>query len=312
MTEQGKAEQAENAKLKQLVEKSNNTIRILIIVLVLLLISGGVLGYLYFNKNLEAQRVQVEKNELIDEFQQLSDDYDDLKTENDTINLKLVRRQVEIQKLINEINHIKRTNAQIISRYKSELRTLRGIMKSYIVQIDSLNRWNEILRAENLEVKTMYMETRQELEKEKEIKEDLSEKVQQASVLQAKNIYAIGVNDRGKEKDNINRIEKLRVCFTLMENPIATRGKRKIYTRILRPDSVLLADSKENLFVFRDQMIIYSAARTVNYENQDLDVCIYWDNTGDLIEGTYWVNLYADGNKIGSTTMTLNQGIGFF
>jgi len=312
MTSQENNEKRESEKLKQLIEKNNNTIRILVIVLILLVIGGGVLGYLYYSKSLEAEKTQIEKQELINQFQNLSSDYEQLKTENDTINLKLVKRQVEIQKLINEINHIKRTNAQIISRYKSELNTLRDIMKSYIVQIDSLNRRNEILRAENLEVKTKYAATMQELEKEKEIKEDLSQKVEKASVLQAKNIYAIGVNSRGKEKDNINRIEKLRVCFTLMENPITSPGKKEIYTRIVRPDSVLLALSSENLFQYQDQMIIYSASRVVEYENRDLDVCIYYDNTGDLIEGTYTVNLYAEGHKIGATAMTLNQGIGFF
>ncbi len=311
MEEQEKQEQQD---MPQAGKKKNSKITILLIVILVVLILGlGFLGYLYYTQKQETEKIYNEKIELIGEFQELSEDYSDLKTENDSINLQLVQRQVEIQKMINDINTIKKTNAQIIQKYKNELKTLRDIMKSYIVQIDSLNRSNEMLRAENLEVKTRLKSVEETLAVEKEIKEELTEKVEKAGILAAKNIVAIGVNDRAKEKDKINKIEKLRVCFTVRENTVAEPGKREIYLRVLRPDSILLTNSKDNIFSFHDRKMVYSASREVQYENQDLDVCIYYDSKQEeLIEGTYAIGLYCGGHKIGETTMSLRESIGFF
>jgi flagellar basal body-associated protein FliL len=311
MEEQEKQEQQDKPQPEK--KKNYNITILLTIILVVLILGLGFLGYLYYTQKQETEKIYNEKIELIGDFQALSEDYSELKTENDSINLQLVQRQVEIQKMINEINTIKKTNAQIIQKYKNELKTLRDIMKSYIVQIDSLNRRNEMLRAENLEVKTRLKSVEETLAIEKEIKEELTEKVEKAEILTAKNIFATGVNDRAKEKDKINKIEKIRVCFTVRENSVAEPGKREIYLRILRPDSILLTNSKDNIFSFHDRKMVYSASREVQYENQDLDVCIYYDSKQEeLIEGTYNIGLYSGGHKIGETTMSLRESIGFF
>ena len=41
-------------------------------------------------------------------------------------------------------------------QYQKQVTTLRGIMRDFVVQIDSLNRRNQELLAENLEVKEQY------------------------------------------------------------------------------------------------------------------------------------------------------------
>jgi archaellum component FlaG (FlaF/FlaG flagellin family) len=45
--------------------------------------------------------------------------------------------------------------------------------------------------------------------------------------------------------------------------------------------------------------------REVNYEGMDLPVAIYWDNAGEspLMIGTYSIDLFADGNNIGTTSI---------
>ncbi|HQH41095.1 MAG TPA: hypothetical protein PK825_05070, partial [Bacteroidales bacterium] len=57
------------------------------------------------------------------------------------------------QDRIKKLLAINATNVEKINLYKKELVTLREIMKSYIVQIDSLNRRNMQLVEENEEVK---------------------------------------------------------------------------------------------------------------------------------------------------------------
>ena len=75
----------------------------------------------------------------------------------------------------------------------------------------------------------------------------------------------------------------------------------------MRPDQMLMSKSASNLFQFEDLKIQYSAMREVNYEGQELPVAIFWDNTteSELMTGQYTVDLFADGNNIGTTTFEI-------
>ncbi|MCK4466356.1 MAG: hypothetical protein KAU83_11655 [Bacteroidales bacterium] len=277
----------------------------LIIITFILAIGLGALIFLYFSQKsemIEMEKVLTEeKDSLANELSNLMFQYDTLKTNNESLNAKLETEQNKIRSLLT----IQASNAQKIRLYKKELATLRRVMKSYIVQIDSLNIKNIQLTAENIEVRKKLQDTRETNIELTQIKDELSSKVEIASVILAKNILPTPLNARGREKYKIERIDKIRVCFILRENPIVEAGKKDVYMRIARPDELILADSPDNLFEFKDEQIIYSSVRTVDYLNQDVDMCIYWNNNGDLIPGNYTVYLYLEGNHIGSTTFLL-------
>jgi uncharacterized coiled-coil DUF342 family protein len=228
--------------------------------------------------------------------------YDTLKTNNDSMNIEIGVQQDKIKRLLS----VQVSNAQKIRLYKKELSTLRSVMKSYIIQIDSLNTRNVELTAENKNVRTQLKEIEDENTELSKIKEELNSQVEMASVLQAKNILAIPLNSKGKEKKKINKIDKIRVCFTLRENPIASAGEKEVFLRIIRPDEIVVTSSVENLFEFIDKHLVYSAKRIVDYMNQDIDMCIYWNNDGQLIPGNYVGELYLDGSLIGNTSFVLN------
>jgi hypothetical protein len=199
------------------------------------------------------------------------------------------------------------TDAEKIRKYQGELETLRKVMRSYIVQIDSLNTRNKILVAENSQIRqqiTQVQDVNTELEK---VKVELSEKVEVASVIQAKNISASAVNKKNKETSRLNLMEKLMVSFTLRENPIAEAGQKQVFLRIMRPDSLVITTSPDNLFDYNSKRIIYSATRTIDYMNQDIDVTLWLDNTGDFIPGNYSAEIYLDGIIIGKTTFLLTK-----
>ncbi len=278
---------------------------LLIVVIVLLVGALGILGIQYLNlkedANEDAKIAEQVQEDLTNELNDMYVEYDSLKTENDSMNLKLEAEQAKIKRLL----AINASNAQKIRIYKKELGTLRDIMKSYIVQIDSLNQRNQALMEENRQVRTQLAEvetTRRTLEDEKE---QLTDKVNKASVLQAKDIIASPLNKRSKERDRVRAVEKVRVCFTLRENAIIESGTKTIYMRITRPDEIVLADNASNLFEYDGEMVVFTAKREVEYENQDVEMCIYWDRNEELIDGTYSVDLFHDGNVIGTTTFSL-------
>jgi len=274
------------------------------------IIMAGVLIFLvamYFDQKSKMTAMETEltreKDSLANELRKMIHSFDTLRTNNDSLNARLEREKQRIIKLL-EVNA---SNLQLIRRYRTEISTMRDIMKSYIVQIDSLNTRNKILTAENVQIRQQYkkaQDTNIELAK---AKEELSLKVEIASVIQAKDIVAAALNKKRKETTKINLLDKLRICFTLRENPIARAGQKEVFMRVIRPDSLVITGSSDNVFEYSGKKLIYSASRTADYMNQDIEMCIFLDNTGDFIPGNYNVELYLENTMIGRTSFMLTK-----
>jgi flagellar biosynthesis/type III secretory pathway chaperone len=274
------------------------------------IILGVILAFLvimYFvqrhNMNEMETVLTEEKDSLANELRRISFAFDTLKTNNDTLNANLARDKEKIVKIL----AINESNVRLIRQYKKEIKTMREIMKSYIVQIDSLNSRNKMLVAENSEIRQEIKEVRSTNTELSKAKNELTSKVEVASVIQAKDITAVPLNKKRKETNRVGLLDKLRICFTLRENPIAKAGQKVVYLRVIRPDSLIIATSPDNLFEYKKNKIIYSANREVDYMNQDIDMCIFLDNTGDFIIGNYSAELYLEGTIIGRTSFILSK-----
>jgi FtsZ-binding cell division protein ZapB len=251
------------------------------------------------NENL--QYVEGERAKLERELNDLIVVYDTLKTQNDSLAQQLEAEQERIRTLLKR----QASSTTKIKMYQRELETLRKVMKSYIVQIDSLNTRNRELTEENVQVRQELQKKSTEYEELSIKTHELSETVRFAQKLIATNIVAEGLNRNSKPKDRISKIEKIRVCFTIRENAVAEAGNKTIYLRISRPDEVVLSSPEGGIVDFDDQSIAYSAKRDLDYANEDIDLCVFWDATEELIPGTYFISLYAEGYEIGSTSMAL-------
>jgi FtsZ-binding cell division protein ZapB len=287
-------------------ERRNNLIIIMLSVLLIAVIAVFVVQRSENKKmmqilNLEKETIQAELNTLVT-------NYDSLHTNNQSLQSELQGAQTKVQDLITEIDQVKKVSYEQIAQYRKEVSTLREIMKNYIVQVDSLNRRNEKLLAENMQVKQDYAQSEsknQELTKEKA---NLQEKVKMAEMLEATGLTASGINARGKDAESARRAEQIKVSFTLSKNISAPRGEKVIYVRIQKPNQVLLQKSPNDLFKFEDLKIPFSAKREVTYEGNALPVNIYWDNAGEaFLPGEYTVDVFADGNNIGTTTFTMKR-----
>ncbi len=278
----------------------------LIILVIALVCAVGYLGYTYLDlrKRSEIEKAELtrQREKLEGELRDIYAEYDSLKSENDTMNMKLQAEQDRIERLLK----INANNVYKIHMYEKELTTIRKVLRSYVVQIDSLNTANQELRAQNLEVHQRLQRSETEKAELTQARDELSSKVEMASVLSAKNIVVAALrNEKGRETDRYDKTIRLRVCFTLRENPILEPGPREVYMRIVRPDNVVLT-SGVNFFDFEGEQTLYTASREVNYENVDVDLCLYWQNDdGQLIPGAYDLTLYAGGHIIGSTTFAL-------
>lgn len=286
-------------------ERRNN---IIVIVLALIL---AVVGTLYFMQNREhrviVKELSTEKDSIQVELTKLVVSYDSLQTENDTINEQLFVAQAKVKDLMLEVEQTKKISFEKINSYQKQVTTLRSIMRDFVVQIDSLNRRNQELLAENLEVKEQFKRSETEKQQLSQEKQQLERNLERAARLQVRDVMAEALNQRNKETRFANRAQRIRIYFIINENITARRGSKDIYVRIMRPDQLLMSKSADNLFRFEDLRIQYSATREVVYEGHDLPVAIFWDNTNepDFMTGTYTIDLFADGNNIGTTTLEL-------
>jgi hypothetical protein len=280
----------------------------LVVIIILLAIAVLVLGYKYFKESHRLVQTTDEKailedvkSDLEKQLRDMIVEYDSLKTSDDSVNGLLNHEQDKIKNLL----RMQATDVEKIKKYQGELETLRKVMRSYIVQIDSLNTRNRELSTENVQVKEQLtsVETKNvELSKEKEL---LNTQVQLAKVLSAKSITAIPMNKSDRENTRISKVAKVKVCFTIRENSVAEAGSKDIYLRIIRPDEVVLPSGNGETFAFNGEQVIFSAKRQLDYVNKDIDMCIFWDKNADLIAGNYTVVLYAENYEIGSATFTL-------
>lgn len=274
------------------------------IILAALLIFIVVMYFDQRGKMIEMETVLTnEKDSLANELRRMVYAYDTMVANNDTLQAGLDKEKDRIVQLLS----INASNVQLIKKYRSEITTMREIMKSYIVQIDSLNTRNKLLVAENIDIKQQMSAVQSTNVELTRVKEELGAKVVVASVIQAKDIAAVALNKNRKETSRINLLNKLRVCFTLRENPLAQAGEKEVFLRVIRPDSLVITNSPDNLFSYRDNRLIHSASRLVDYMNQDIEMCIFVDNTGDFIIGNYSVELYLENNMIGRSTFMLSR-----
>jgi len=281
---------------------------ILLIVIAILVIAIGIMGYKLYENSKELKQsheasvlLKGEKVELESKLNSLINEYDSLMTQNDSINVLLQTEQEKIKRLLK----YRASDATKIVMYKKELETLRNVMRSYIVQIDSLNTKNLELTAENVKVRSRLREVESDKEKLSVEAEELSSQVLLASVLTAKNINIYPLNKNSKPKDKVSKVVKIKSCFTVRENAIAEAGTKDIFMRIIRPDDIVLTSDISNNFDYNGEKVVYSAMRQLEYENKDIDMCIFWDRDEDLIPGIYTIILYCEGFEIGYATFAL-------
>ncbi len=248
--------------------------------------------------------IHQEKEILEQELTALSHNYDDLKTSNDTLNEKLLQEQEKIATLLRQMKKFRDNSYAEINRYKREIGTLKTVLRSYVVQIDSLNQLNLKLAQENTEVRKQMNWVRERNQKLENQQKDMKEVIARASALKTENFTVYPVNKKDRET-NWTKCFNLKAEFVVTKNVTAKRGERTIYLRLKRPDDKVIAFSNKSFFKYQNVSLTYSAKREITYEGDRLEMAIYWPNDGSLVKGKYTAELFCDNEIIGTTEFFL-------
>lgn len=287
----------------------NKKILIPLIIVIVLLLAG--VGVLYYNLNKQqkqneemTQLAELDKKEMENEYQQFANQYSEMKTQinNDSIVAQLTQEQEKTQRLLAELRHTKSTDAREIARLKKELATVRAVLRSYVIEIDSLNRLNQNLTAENTRIKGQYAEANRQIMGLNTEKASLSEKVAIAAQLDATGISMSALNKRGKSTNKLKKAKAFQVSFSIARNVTATTGNKTIYIRVTTPTGALLGGAGS--FNYENRSLTCSAKRTIEYTGKETPVSLYLDIDQTLQGGTFNVSIFADGNMIGSRSFS--------
>ena len=135
---------------KVIKNKKDKVLVVIIVCLAVILIALFIFFMIERNENkAHIAAIHQEKELLEQELTELSHNYDDLKTNNDTLNAKLLGEQEKIAQLLDQMKKFRDNSYAEINRYKREIGTLKNVLRSYVVQIDSLNQLNQKLAQEN-------------------------------------------------------------------------------------------------------------------------------------------------------------------
>ncbi|MEG0795666.1 MAG: hypothetical protein RR397_04030 [Odoribacter sp.] len=286
-------------------DKKDKTFVIIIACLSAILIT--LLVFFLIEKSENKKHIAViheEKEVLQQELSDLSINYDGLKTSNDTLNEKLLAEQEKIATLLDQMKKFRDNSYAEINRYKQEVGTLKTVLRSYVVQIDSLNQLNQKLSKENTEVRQQINWVRERNQKLENQQKDMKEVIARASALKTENFIVYPVNKKDREI-NWKKCFNLKAEFIVTKNITAKRGERIIYLRLKRPDDKVIAFSDKAFFKYQNVSLTYSAKREITYEGERLEMAIYWPNDGSLIKGKYTAELFSDNELIGTTEFFL-------
>jgi nitrogen fixation-related uncharacterized protein len=319
----------ETQNFPEIPKKSNGAF---IAIILLLLLALGTMAYLWSSKNsqlndcanetamlkadMDGMNQMMEgyvgnmSNDLRKDFQSMLETYDALiekdKSKADSLNLQ----KDKIQGLMNELSRNKKMSASQLFQLRKENETLRGIMKSYVMQIDSLNTLNLKLETNLQSTKTELNNTTSERDQYKQDAAASAEQVKKGSKLQAFGFASAGLrmklNNTTEETNKARNTVQIRSSFTISENPITAKGKKSVYMQIIDPTGKTLQSKSSNVVQTDGGTIAYSDKKDIDYNNERIDLSIYYDLGGtDAAKGNYKVKIYVDGQLAGTDSFTL-------
>ncbi|ROT07260.1 hypothetical protein EEL49_07500 [Muribaculaceae bacterium Isolate-104 (HZI)] len=224
----------------------------------------------------------------------------------DTILAKYNAAKTKIEQLLEELNSEKKKSQKRISQLQNEISTLRGLLRHYVAQVDSLGRENAGLRAENEEIRNQNQQLNSRVREVSKANEDLSERMTLAEKLNVTGLSITPLKKNGKKEKNVTKAHQLMVTFTIPQNNSTPVGNKTIYLRITSPEGSLLGNA--GTFSFEGSSIPCTAKKTIEYSGEEIPgVTIYWDVNTALTPGDYTVELFADNYRLTSRHFTLKK-----
>lgn len=283
----------------------NRTIVIVVItvLVVVIVVLAGMSWHQHAAMSEMVEQMEWEKEQLENEYEDLAiqfDGYQDMNIRNDSLQDQLNREQQRVRDLLEELRVTKVTNARRIAELKKELATVRAVLADYVVQIDSLNRTNERLTAENTQYRQQYTEVAQQAQQLQEEKTQLTEVVTRAAMLEVTDFSVLMLNKNDRKTRMFSHAAKLQFDYMIAKNITTDPGMKQVYLRLVTPEGELLSTDTTHVFDYENGQIGYSLMQELEYGGGETPGTLYWRMQGGEQKGIYNADFFIDGSLVGS------------
>jgi CHASE3 domain sensor protein len=312
--------------------KKNGSKDAIYITIIILLLAGA--GFLFYEmKNLKAdleisaaklktcQENVSETSALLgsDNMEQINDDLRKLMSDYDyyidvadqmgakasSLEDSLTAERQKIAELQQKIRSGNYSRAKLVK----ELETLRKVNQEFVRRITSLDAENKILRKDLTHTTEKLTDANKTIDTYKDRTKELEETVSEGQGIRGNNLrvstFRLRSNGNQSETDRARRAEQIKACLTVLANPIARSGVKNLYMIVKTPSGTILQDSPSNTFNKNGAQAPYTFLREIDYNKDDLEVCIYYSFPDIPEAGTYNVEVWADGKEMVSSTFDL-------
>ena len=311
------------------------------LILVALVLTTGlaaVMTYLYFNEKKVAENQEVAIGKRVEELTTVRVRLDSIST---ALNTKIVevqklggnleellkvKTQLEADKLALKSGNAREIQS-IIGKYAGKIKRYDAFLTEKDTLIAQLQRdkgelvaTNQTLVRSNETLTTNVQTLNTNVEKltvEKQQARDsvvayvaktdeLATKVNRAAVLKAQNLKIYAISSKGKVRDEdpykAKRIDRIKLTYSLLDNPITKEEPKDVYVRVLDPDGGIVSDlaNGSGTFTADGAETVYTTKQTINYDRNGQQVELLYVRGTAYKPGKYTVELFSEGYKIGT------------
>ena len=269
----------------------------------------GVFSYTTYQSN-KAQQLFLnqEKKLVASELSQMILRYDEISQTSDSLSEQLDSIK-EDAKSSSEKLRLMASDFSVFTSIKANLSDIKSKNTSLFKIVDSINLQNERLEKEKLMTYDALKEQKKANSSLVKTNRSLKGTLEKNALLTANSFkakaYKSGITDFETTKaSNANLIN---VCFTLAENTLTEKGMKEIYIQILNPLNNVIGT--KGAVQFGKELLIYSDKQLINYNNEMVDICTTVNaekNDIPFPKGTYYVSVFHQQRKLGSTQIILN------
>lgn len=260
----------------------------------------------------EVRQVNAEKQDLLDQLNDIENRYNELTTEYEQLNDLFLAEKRKVGQLRAQLRNSgigEGEPSADVSGFRERIEELEDQLESYRTQLEMVEAENEALTGENAQIRNTLTETTDRNRQLETMNEDLEKKLENATILTVSEIKATPLREKRKgdePTDKAKRTDKISICFTINQNLVADPGNRDFYVRLTDPSNQVMSISPDNTLEFEGETIQYSVLRTVNFQNNAQEVCVVWDQDEKFDKGYYNVVIFNDENEVGYKLFQLN------
>ena len=272
--------------------------------------------FLFVNRQKVAKEKEVYETqnvELQKQFNGLMADHEKIKAENQDYAMMLQEKDSIIYVNAETIKKLM-AQASTSDNYRALKRRydqLEKDLSAYKSEIDLLRQENERLIEENEQMREVVLEERTLKNQLQEENDELSEMVELAKVLKARNIEVTPMRVKSCSDKLVltkfaSKLKQIHVEMEIDENRIAEPGMRTMYLRVQAPNNKVIMNVQGDEYTFRaadGNGLEYTAKQNVEFSGNARNAKIIWNKNDniDLGKGFYRVSIYCDGYEIGRT-----------